>query len=40
MKNLESKMEEMAVMSDAEKQQIVMQISSVQTDLKRTMDER
>ena len=33
-------MEEMAVMSDAEKQQIVMQISSVQTDLKRTMDER
>ena len=29
-------MEEMAVMSDAEKQQIVMQISSVQTDLKRT----
>ena len=40
MKNLESKMEEMAVMSDAEKQQIIMQISSVQTDLKRTMDER
>ena len=31
---------ELANMSDAEKQRIIVQISSVQTDLKRTMDER
>ena len=27
-------------MSDAEKQRIIVQISAVQTELKRTMDER
>ena len=31
---------ELANMSDAEKQRIIVQISSVQTELKRTMDER
>ena len=31
---------ELANMSDAEKQRIIVQISAVQTDLKRTMDER
>ena len=40
LKEVESKTKELAVMSDAEKQQIVVQISSVQTELKRTMDER
>ena len=40
LKEVESKTKEMSVMSDAEKQRIVVQISSVQTELKRTMDER
>ena len=40
LKEVESKTKELAVMSDAEKQRIVVQISSVQTELKRTMDER
>ena len=31
---------ELANMSDAEKQRIIVQISAVQTELKRTMDER
>ena len=35
-----SKIKELAAMSDAEKQQIIMQISSVQTELKMAMDER
>ena len=39
-KSFESKIKELAAMSDAEKQQIIMQISSVQTDLKMAMDER
>ena len=39
-KSFESKIKELAAMSDAEKQQIIMQISSVQTELKMAMDER
>lgn len=40
LKELEAATKELASMSNAEKQRIVMQISSVQTELKRTMDER
>ena len=40
LKDLESTTKELAVMSDAEKQRIIVQISAVQTELKRTMDER
>ena len=40
LKDLESTTKELAVMSDAEKQGIIMQISAVQTELKRTMDDR
>ena len=40
LKELEAATKELATMSNAEKQRIVMQISSVQTELKRTMDER
>ena len=39
-KELEATTKELANMSDAEKQRIVVQISAVQTELKRTMDER
>ena len=39
-KDLETTTKELAVMSDAEKQRIIVQISAVQTELKRTMDER
>jgi len=40
LKELETTTKELAVMSDAEKQRIIVQISAVQTELKRTMDER
>ena len=40
LKALETSTKELASMGDAEKQKIIMQISSVQTELKRTMDER
>ncbi len=40
LKELETMTKEMAEMSNAEKQRIIVQISSVQTELKRTMDER
>ena len=40
LKALEATTKELATMSDAEKQRIIVQISAVQTDLKRTMDER
>lgn len=40
LKELQVATKELATMSDAEKQRIIVQISAVQTDLKRTIDER
>ena len=40
LRELSNTTRELANMSDAEKQRIIVQISAVQTELKRTMDER